>query len=718
MTAVDEVPVSLPDVPPPHLSDDAWLQTLSFRKSAPQALRDAAGAGEVEPFSGRLGQSLDLLQGMKNSDRRQVLAQLPLLWDLPGDVCCADALTLADCLFHDDPDVVCACVESVMASHVDAPPEQEILIAACWLMLVRRRDLAPETLFPLWRWTLQSARFGEQSMPASRRIGPDGEPDPGHVWYHRFRVLELELLTGSVAAELKGVKKQARFTIDGLRETLEEATDTDGTPVAAMLPDLLASLSSLARVTLLERLLEHRGRFGPHASALISKNRPLWTKLNRARLEGLFERAASLVTPWHLAFTRLPDETPATERDQGGVEHVPVPLVREFGAIGTAIGLPGKSGLVKLFREWDRETGTGESSPAAKRKKRRSQWRLPEECHQSDWAEWGCLRSGWASPIDQVVLAHDGTLPMVDVVVRNLPLFTGTWAHQLVIDGTPAPAPEGWSCVCWFDDEEAAFMELQADLDAKTRLIRQACLVREEQILLLADAVHSRQAERIEYERSLPLCGHWFPEQDTRTRELALLDAGEWRIGRGEGGILEEGKRGRGEEGRGGERRTVNPPLGPSAPRPLSPSEPQPLGSAAEPLRVRLFPLTAPQERVVRSEESTTIAQGRLVTRRSAEASQTCLATLFDWSEKRREAPVDWSALTVAEDGAILPASVAAAFRIRIGKQQWFWYHSLIPPRVPRTALGLHTANETVFGRLTRDGDVTPIVEVEGNLQS
>jgi hypothetical protein len=64
----------------------------------------------------------------------------------------------------------------------------------------------------------------------------------------------------------------------------------------------------------------------------------------------------------------------------------------------------------------------------------------------------------------------------------------------------------------------------------------------------------------------------------------------------------------------------------------------------------------------------------------------------------RRRAPL-------APGGHLVAKSLATSPHVHTGSA------SATPP------LGLHTANETVFGRLTRDGDVTPIVEVEGNLQ-
>jgi hypothetical protein len=86
---------------------------------------------------------------------------------------------------------------------------------------------------------------------------------------------------------------------------------------------------------------------------------------------------------------------------------------------------------------------------------------------------------------------------------------------------------------------------------------------------------------------------------------------------------------------------------------------------------------------------------------------------LLDWSPVRRDEPVQWRPLTVAENGRALPAWQAAAYRLRVGDHQWVYYHSLRPGETARTVLGLHTFHETVIGEFTSTGEIEPIVLVE-----
>ena len=75
--------------------------------------------------------------------------------------------------------------------------------------------------------------------------------------------------------------------------------------------------------------------------------------------------------------------------------------------------------------------------------------------------------------------------------------------------------------------------------------------------------------------------------------------------------------------------------------------------------------------------------------------------------------PVDWSRLTVAQNGKLESLDQAAAFRCRIGRDQWLMYHSLVEPEIPRTVMGLHTPHETVLSKFTSKGEIDPIIEVE-----
>ena len=86
---------------------------------------------------------------------------------------------------------------------------------------------------------------------------------------------------------------------------------------------------------------------------------------------------------------------------------------------------------------------------------------------------------------------------------------------------------------------------------------------------------------------------------------------------------------------------------------------------------------------------------------------------VIDWNPTRRRSPANWRPLTVAQNGAVVPAGCAAGFRLQVGTAQWLVYRSLSPILEPRTVLGQHTMYETMIGRFVRSGEVEPIVLVE-----
>ncbi len=63
----------------------------------------------------------------------------------------------------------------------------------------------------------------------------------------------------------------------------------------------------------------------------------------------------------------------------------------------------------------------------------------------------------------------------------------------------------------------------------------------------------------------------------------------------------------------------------------------------------------------------------------------------------------------------MLPAMKRGAARLRIGTHQILVYRSLKPPAVNRTVLGLHTGDESVYGRVPAGGQIEPLVQVEGS---
>ncbi|RMG38151.1 MAG: hypothetical protein D6725_07790 [Planctomycetota bacterium] len=73
-----------------------------------------------------------------------------------------------------------------------------------------------------------------------------------------------------------------------------------------------------------------------------------------------------------------------------------------------------------------------------------------------------------------------------------------------------------------------------------------------------------------------------------------------------------------------------------------------------------------------------------------------------------------WRALTVAENRRRVPPSVAAAFRLRMGRLHLLMYRSLRKPTVARTFLGCHSERETYVARIRPRGALEPILLVDG----
>ena len=90
------------------------------------------------------------------------------------------------------------------------------------------------------------------------------------------------------------------------------------------------------------------------------------------------------------------------------------------------------------------------------------------------------------------------------------------------------------------------------------------------------------------------------------------------------------------------------------------------------------------------------------------------LPLALDWHPKRIDQPADWTRLSVTESRRAVGAHEASGFRIRIGDHQVLVYRSLIAPTISRAVLGLHTWDESVYGRVPlKGGLLQPLVEVE-----
>jgi hypothetical protein len=277
---------------------------------------------------------------------------------------------------------------------------------------------------------------------------------------------------------------------------------------------------------------------------------------------------------------------------------------------------------------------------------------------QSDWAQLACLRNNWGLGADACVIAFDGNVPRIDLTAFGVPLLSGPWCYATTIAGDPAPAVEHWECVCWYTDHDADFVEIQGSAGGQTTLLRQALLSRTDHFLLLNDVVRSadQAAGDLTHTLRLPFASAITASSDALTRE--------WRIEMGS-------------------------------------------------LPMRMFPLGLPQHTVHAAAGRLHIDSAGLELSHRASGNGLSTPLLLDWSPVRRDEPAQWRPLTVAENGHVLAAWQATAYRLRVGEHQWVYYHSLRPGETARTVLGLHTFHETVIGEFSSTGEIEPIVVVE-----
>ena len=105
-------------------------------------------------------------------------------------------------------------------------------------------------------------------------------------------------------------------------------------------------------------------------------------------------------------------------------------------------------------------------------------------------------------------------------------------------------------------------------------------------------------------------------------------------------------------------------------------------------------------------------ADDRLTLKQAALGRNLYAPLWIDLDPRRLKRPLTWRRLTVAENLAIVPRDIAAAYRIQAGRQQWLIYRSLAPIG-NRSVLGHNTIHSFVCARILSSGDTEAIVEIE-----
>jgi hypothetical protein len=276
--------------------------------------------------------------------------------------------------------------------------------------------------------------------------------------------------------------------------------------------------------------------------------------------------------------------------------------------------------------------------------------------NQSDWARLAVIRSDWTATATTITIAHHAPLPQLDVTISGQPVLHGPWGIDLRVGSSAIELAEEWACVCWESQPEADYAELQMTGPGKLRVERLILLSREDHFLMLADSVSGAPAGPLAIQTRLPLV----------PGITGSFDAG-LRAGRFE----------------------------------------------SDKAKVRVFPLALPHDTVQSTPHRCTIDQGELVLEQQGLGQGLFAPIIIDFHPNRRRKDSFWRKLTVTEDSRPVANDVAAAYRWKLGTEQWLVYRSLKKPKLPRAALGYHTGNGFAIGRFDKNGDVDPILMVE-----
>ena len=294
---------------------------------------------------------------------------------------------------------------------------------------------------------------------------------------------------------------------------------------------------------------------------------------------------------------------------------------------------------------------------SARRSSQKSKRRAGRFNCQSDWAESAVLRSRMTVDADVMTLGWDEDAAVVHLAVLGSQVLGGTWSSDLRINGKVPEFEPGWSCTCWYNDKDSSFAELELVDSDSVRHVRHVMLSMKHHYAVISESVSVDDEEaEIEYHSSIPLNSYLQPEPDPITRQILLN---------------------------------------------------------SDCHSLRLVPAWLDDDRV-QPTIGTCRVEDQILHMSATGRGGVTLPLVLDWHPERRIHDADWTRLTVTEERVVMTPRQASGYRVRVGQLQLLLYRSLVQGETLRAVLGHHTANETVYGSVSNEGEIEPLVVVEG----
>ena len=278
---------------------------------------------------------------------------------------------------------------------------------------------------------------------------------------------------------------------------------------------------------------------------------------------------------------------------------------------------------------------------------------LPESS-LSEWASSGVYQSQWRRRSPKLAIDYSNQQCRIEVG-RDLPLLGGQTMPEIRLGGQLLEPVSDFEAVCDEQNDDLDFLELEIELSRGVQLQRQFILSRNDDFLIVADAILATEVGELDYRCKWPLAPGVSGMQETETREL-YLTAGK--------------------------------------------------------IQSLVLPLALPEWKVARHNGQLDFDDDGLELRQNSSGRALYAPLVFDLSPKRSKRPRTWRPLTVAEQLKIVPSDVASAFRIQLDKQQWILYRSLAE-QGNRTFMGENFNGELFLGSFDTNGQVKPLLQIE-----
>jgi hypothetical protein len=278
----------------------------------------------------------------------------------------------------------------------------------------------------------------------------------------------------------------------------------------------------------------------------------------------------------------------------------------------------------------------------------------PSASYQSEWSESAVMRGKWSRKSPHLAIAYHDAKTQLELSIGKDVVFSGEWGFDLACGDQRIVGRNEWEQICWESDADVDFLELEMKLAPDLKIERSVLLARDEQFVLLADAVIGSEDAALAYKMNLPLAGTVSARSEDETHEVTLC----------------------------GDEATA-----------------------------RVLPVALPEWRSDSRWGRLELHSDELIL--SQLGQQSLFAPLFiDFSRRRASKELTWRNLSVGEMRQNLPRSVASGHRVQIGKRQWLIYRRL-GMAGNRTILGQNLISEFLVARFLPSGEIEELLQIE-----